>query len=374
MLSMNSPLFEQFEIAGMSLRNRVVMAPLTRSRAPPDGKPTDLMAEYYSQRSEAGLIVSEATNISPAGQGFLNIPGIFNEAHVDGWRHVVDRVHHDGGRFILQLWHVGRIAHPDNMGPGLHPVAPSAIVFDRTIETAKGHQPTQAPRELSLGEVRQTIHDYARASRLAVQAGCDGVEIHAANGFLPSQFLHESTNRRTDAYGGDIARRARFVVETAEECVASIGARRVGIRFSPFSTFNGATSSDECDLYRYLIQELARLNLGYLHVVSAEISGEQTIERDSGTAHPDAVGLARKLWPFVLIGCGSYDLARADADIRTNRADMIAFGRDFISNPDLVTRLREGRPLAQRSPSEWYGGGAQGYTDYPRWSAQVSGK
>lgn len=367
---MISPLFAPVQVAGVTLRNRIAMAPMTRARALDDGTPTELMAEYYEQRVEAGLIISEATNISPQAQGFPNTPGIFNDAQVAGWRRVTDRVRRHGAAFFLQLWHVGRIAHPDNMAPGLHPVAPSAVAHERTVFTAKGLQPTPVPHALTRGQITDTIRDYARATRLAIEAGCDGVEIHGANGYLPSQFLHESTNRRADAYGGSIERRARFVIEVAEACAAAVGAQRVGIRLTPFSEFNGATSTDEAALYRHLIPALGRLGLGYLHVVSAEISGNQTVRAEDGAELPDVPGFVRPLWPHALISGGGYDLARADADLRTERADVIAFGRDFIGNPDLVTRLCEGHKLAPRDPPAWYGKGAEGYTDFPRWSGQ----
>ncbi len=344
------------------------MAPMTRSRATADGTPTDLMAAYYAQRTEAGLIVSEATNISAQGQGFPNIPGIFDRAHVAGWRRVTDSVHRHGSAFFLQLWHVGRISHPDNMMPGLHPVAPSAIAYERTVVTPKGLQPTPVPHPMTTAEIGRTVGEYGRAARLAVEAGCDGIEIHAANGYLPSQFLHQTTNRRTDGYGGDRERRARFTVEIAEACVNAVGSDRVGIRMTPFSAFNGATSTDERELYEFLIPTLAKLRLAYLHVVGAQVSGNQTVQPQDGEELPDVLAFVRPLWPHALVAAGDYTLARADADIRSGRADLIAFGRDFIGNPDLVTRLRDGHALAPRDPTSWYGSGAQGYTDYPLWN------
>lgn len=364
---MSSPLFEPCKVAGLRLRNRIAMAPMTRSRALDDGTPTALMAQYYEQRSEAGLIVSEGTNISAQGQGFLNTPGIFNDAHVTGWRLVTDRLHAMGSLFFLQLWHVGRIAHPDNMALGLEPVAPSAIAHERTVVTPKGLQPVPVPRALSAEEIRQTVADYARSARLAVDAGCDGVEIHAANGYLPSQFLHESSNLRRDEYGGTIEKRARFVIDVAQACTKAIAAHKVGVRLTPFSVFNGAQSADDAPVYSYLIPALAKLELAYLHVVGAEVSGNQTVQPKEGVTLPDVLGFARPLWPHALMAAGSYDLARADADVRSGRADLVAFGRDFIGNPDLVSRLRDKRPLVERRPADWYGSGAEGYTDYPRW-------
>jgi N-ethylmaleimide reductase len=365
---MTADLFAPVGIAALTLRNRIAMAPMTRSRAAADGTPSPLVAEYYAQRAEAGLIVSEAANISPEAQGFTNTPGIFAPAHVAGWRQVTERMRRAGTAFFLQLWHVGRTAHPDNMAPGLHPVAPSAIRFDRTVVTAAGPKPTVTPRALTTAEVERTVADYARAARVAVEAGCDGVEIHAANGYLPSQFLHESSNRRTDRYGGSIAARARFVIEVSEACAAAIGALRVGIRLTPFSVFNGASSADDAEVYAHLLPELARLRLGYLHVVNAEVSGNQTVTPPEGAVLPDVLGFVRPRWPHALIAAGGYGLARAMADLAAGRADVFAFGRDFIGNPDLVRRLRHGLPLAPREPGAWYGSGAEGYTDYPAWT------
>jgi N-ethylmaleimide reductase len=369
---MNSLLFEPSQVGSLQLGNRIAMAPMTRSRALDDGTPTPLMAHYYAQRAEAGLIVSEGTNISAQGQGFLNTPGIFSAAHVAGWRRVTDQVHEKGSLFFLQLWHVGRIAHPSNMANGLAPVAPSALIHERTVVTPQGLQPVPVPRALSIEEIRQSIADYARAARLAVDAGCDGVEIHAANGYLPSQFLHASSNLRTDGYGGSIEKRARFLIEVAQACAEAIGAQKVGVRLTPFSVFNGARSPDDAPVYRHLVPALAALGLGYLHVVGAEVSGNQTVQAEEGASLPDVLGFVRPLWPHPLMAAGNYDLARAQADLDSGRADLFAFGRDFIGNPDLVARLRNRHPLVERRPADWYGPSAQGYTDYPRWSVPDS--
>jgi len=366
-------LFAAYDFHGHRLANRIVMAPMTRSRAADDGTPGPLMVEYYAQRSEAGLIISEGTNVSPQAQGFLNTPGIFSEAHIEGWRQVAAAVHARGSAFFLQLWHVGRIGHPDNMQHGLHPVAPSALAHPRTIVTRSGQQPTVVPRAMGLDEVRQAIAQYAAAACDAVKAGCDGVEIHAANGYLPSQFLHSTSNLRTDSYGGSIANRIRFLVEVAQACAAAIGAQRVGVRITPFSAFNGATSpADEAGLYDELIAALEGLELGYLHAVTAEVSGNVTIPEAERQKAADVLGFVRPRWRHTLIAAGNFDLARGQATVRDERADLVAFGRDFIANPDLVTRLRNGHPLARRDPTEWYGAGAEGYTDYPRWGATPS--
>lgn len=360
-------LFSPGSLGPVALKNRIAMAPMTRSRATDDGDPTLLIAVYYEQRAGAGVIVSEGTSISPAAQGFLNVPGIWTDAHVAGWREVTRRVHAQGSAFFMQLWHTGRIGHPDNMRPGLHPMAPSALIHERSIVTRSGPQPSVVPREMTVADIEQTIADYAQAARRAREAGCDGVEIHAANGYLPSQFLHESANLRTDAWGGDIPRRARFLVETARACADAIGAARVMVRLTPFTAFNGASSADEAALYGHLISELARLGLGALHVVGTEVAGNQTVQRGAGEPAVDVLGFVRPRWPGTLMAAGEYDLARAQRDLAQGRADLIAFGRDFIGNPDLVERLRDGRPLVERRPGDWYGPGAEGYTDYPRW-------
>jgi N-ethylmaleimide reductase len=368
---LKADLFAPCDLGARRVPNRIAMAPMTRSRATDDGTPTPLMAQYYAQRNEAGLIVSEGTNITPQGQGFLNTPGIYTPAHIEGWRPVTEAARANGAAFFMQLWHVGRIAHPDNMAAGLHPVAPSPLVHERTVVTPSGHQPVPVPRELTLDEVRQTVADYATAARNAVAAGCDGIEIHAANGYLPSQFLHATSNHRQDAYGGSIANRIRFLVEAAEACAAAIGAERVAVRLTPFSAFNGATSEDEADLYRALIPALASLKLGFLHAVRAEVSGNVTVQVQAGQKLADVLGFVRPLWPHTLVAAGSFDLAQARDVLARGHADLIAFGRDFIANPDLVTRLREGHPLATRNPAEWYGPAAEGYTDYPRWSERA---
>lgn len=365
-------LFSPCQVAGRRLANRIVMAPMTRSRARDDGTPTALMATYYAQRAEAGMIVSEGTNISAQGQGFLNTPGIFAAEHVAGWRLVTDTVHARGSVIFLQLWHVGRIGHPDNMRPGLHPVAPSALVHPRTVVTRNGQQPVPVPAVLTLDEVRQVIADYASAARKAIEAGCDGIEIHAANGYLPSQFLHESSNHRTDEFGGSIPNRIRFLLEATQACAAAVGAERVAVRLTPFSAFNGATSPDEADLYAELIPALAKLRLAYLHAVRAEVSGNVTVAESERHKVADVLGFVRPLWPHTLMAAGNYTAAGATAAVRDGQADLVAFGRDFIANPDLVSRFRMGHPLAPRNPQEWYGSGAEGYSDYPRWELEAS--
>lgn len=365
---MTSQLFQPYTFAGHRMKNRVVMAPMTRARATADGTPKDLVATYYEQRSEAGLIISEGTNISPQGQGFPDTPGIFTDAHVRGWKEVTDRVHRAGSLFFLQLWHVGRIGHPDSMGPGLQPLAPSAIPFERDVMTSSGLKPAPQPREMTIDDINATIADYVRGAQMALEAGCDGVEIHAANGYLPCQFLHTSSNQRTDRYGGCIENRARFVLEIAEACKEAVGADKVGIRLTPFSGFNGAFSEDEPELHKHVLEQLAKIGLAYVHVVGAEIAGNRTRDEDERPDAPNVARFARPLWPGTLIVGGDYNLERAEMVLTEVGADLVAFGRDFIGSPDLVTRLKNGYPLAPRTPQAWYGSGAEGYTDFARYN------
>ncbi|MDO9439727.1 MAG: alkene reductase [Beijerinckiaceae bacterium] len=358
-------LFTPIDVGPLSLKNRIAMAPMTRSRAMLDGTPTAMMADYYAQRAGAGLIVSEGVNISAEAQGFIHVPGIFTDAHTSAWRKVTERVHAQNSTFVMQLWHTGRIGHPDNMGSGLHPVAPSALAHDRTVVTPSGLQPAPVPREMTDQDILRTIDDYAQAARRAIAAGCDGVEIHAANGYLPGQFLHESTNLREDAWGGDLKRRARFLIDSARACAEAVGSHRVAVRITPFSVFNGARSADDSAVYRYLLPALGELGLLYLHVVTAEVAGNQTVVRTDGDDLRDVVGFTRALWPGILMAAGGYDRKKADEEIRSGRADIVAFGRDFIGNPDLPERLAKGHPLAERRPADWYGAAETGYTDYP---------
>lgn len=370
--AMTSILFRPACFGNLQLKNRMAMAPMTRARAGENGVPTSMMADYYDQRSTSGLIVTEGVHISPQARGFLRVPGIFDDAQESGWRMITERVHAAGSRLFMQLWHVGRVGHPENLGNGLHPVAPSAIAPDRTIVTASGTYQVPVPREMTGVEVSQTIADYASAARRALAAGCDGVEIHAANGYLPAQFLHESTNRRSDEWGGSLERRARFIMEATRACVRAIGAERVCVRLSPFVVFNGASSADDTAVYNYLLPQLAALGPIWLHVVTAEVLGGQSAERKEGATVPDVVGFARALWPHRLIAAGGFDRAKAELELSSGRADLIAFGRDFIGNPDLPARLEMGYQLTERRPADWYGDTEVGYIDYPCWTGTVS--
>jgi N-ethylmaleimide reductase len=342
------------------LANRIVMAPLTRSRASVDGVPQPLMAEYYAQRASAGLIIAEGTNISPQARGYASTPGLYTPAQVDGWRAVTQAVHARGGRIFPQLWHVGRISHPTLQPAGALPVAPSAIRPQATAWTGSGFEPCVTPRELGTDEIPHVIAQYREAARNALAAGFDGVEIHAANGYLIEQFLRDSTNQRSDAYGGSREKRARFLLDVAAAVSAVCGAERVGVRLSPLSPVNGCDlDSDPAGTYGHVVEALSRLGVVYIHVIEGVTQGARDV--------PGGFDLQalRRAFSGRYIANNGYDLELALDARRRNRADLIAFGRLYIANPDLVERLRLRGPLNEPDRATFFGGGAAGYTDYP---------
>jgi N-ethylmaleimide reductase len=354
-------LFVPVRIGAVELKNRVVMAPMTRNRAGEGLVPTELNATYYAQRASAGLIVTEATQVSPRGIGYPSTPGIYTDEQVAGWRRVVDAVHEHGGKIFLQLWHVGRISHPSLQPDGYLPVAPSAIAPEGKVFTYEGPKPFVVPRELATDEIPEIVAEFVHGARLARRAGFDGVEIHAANGYLIDQFLQDNSNRRTDAYGGSIENRARFLLEVTEAVVQVWGANRVGVRLSPRGTFNSMGDSDRKATFSYAVEQLARFNLAYLHLV-------ETIAGPGVAALAPGERLAphlRRLFPGPIIANGGYDLAAAETAIASGEADLVAFGVPFIANPDLVERFTAGAPLAEANPATFYGGDARGYVDYP---------
>ena len=349
--------FESIKVGAWELPQRFVMAPLTRNRAGEGHAPRDLNAEYYGQRATAGLIVSEGTQPSAVGQGYLDTPGIHSDAQVEGWAKVADAVHANGGRIVIQLMHVGRIAHPDNKD-GLETVAPSAIAAPGSIVTATGEQPFVTPRALETDEIAGVVAEYADAARKAVAAGIDGVEVHAANGYLIHQFLAPTSNTRTDGYGGSPESRARFGIEVTKAVAQAIGAERVGIRISPSHNIQGVLEEDEADVvatYDALISGIAPLGLAYLSVLADPTS---TLVHD-----------LRKRFdgPFIINnGFGAVtDLATVEGVLERDEADLVAVGRPFLANPDLDRRWREGIELNEPNQATFYGGGAEGYTDYP---------
>ncbi|TCV93239.1 N-ethylmaleimide reductase [Luteibacter rhizovicinus] len=351
-------LFEPTRAGDIELANRIVMAPLTRDRAGAGRVPTPLMAEYYAQRADAGLIVAEGTQISPEGQGYLDTPGIYSAAQVKGWKAVTDGVHARGGRIVLQLWHVGRVSHVSLQAGGKQPVAPSAIRAKTKTFTAAGFEDVSEPRALDAGEMPRLVNDYRRATELAMDAGFDGVEVHAANGYLIDQFMRDGSNRRQDAWGGSIDNRTRLLREAVAAVASVAGAGRTGVRFSPVTPSNDIRDSRPQALFERAVDHLAPLGLAYIHVVEGATGGDRHVE-------PFDYAALRARFGGTWMANNGYDTGMANAALASGYADLIAFGRSFISNPDLVRRLREGAPLNKLNPATLYGGGAEGYTDYP---------
>ncbi|RMO82922.1 putative proteinH:flavin oxidoreductase H oxidase protein [Pseudomonas syringae pv. philadelphi] len=351
-------LFESFELGQLTLANRVVMAPLTRNRAGAGLAPTDLTATYYAQRASAGLIITEATQISAQAQGYQDTPGLYTSEQIAAWRKVTDAVHAKGGRIFVQLWHVGRVSHVDLQPGGAAPVAPSAIRAQTKTFVNNGFADVSEPRALELDELPGIINDFRQAAANAMAAGFDGVEIHGANGYLLDQFIKDSANQRTDAYGGSVENRARLLLEVTAAVVKEIGAQRTGVRISPVSPANGVSSSDPQPQFDYIAEQLSALGIVFLHVVEGATGGP----RDVALFNYDAL---RRRFKQTYLANNGYDLELATAHVNANKADLIAFGRPFISNPDLIERLKTGAPLAPLDQATLYGGGAEGYTDYP---------
>ncbi|GAB6140468.1 alkene reductase [Methylosoma difficile] len=354
---MINTLFTPLQVGAYTLPNRIIMAPLTRMRAP-QATPTDLMATYYRQRASAGLIITEATAISPQAIGYPNIPGIFTEEHVAAWQKITSAVHAENGTVFLQLWHVGRISHPDFHGGEL-PVAPSAIAPQGQAVTFNGMQAFVTPRALALEELPSIVNQYRYAAQLAKAAGFDGVEIHSANGYLLDQFLRDGSNQRTDSYGGSFENRYRLLQEVTQAVVDVWGADKVGLRLSPSGTFNDMSDSDPTALFTYVVEQLNSFNLAYLHLVDA-------LESDirHGAKVVD-LAVLRAAYQGCLLVCGGYDQARGHQAIADGLADAVAYGELYIANPDLVGRFKQNAPLNKPDASTYYGGDEHGYTDYP---------
>ena len=352
-------LFAPFTYRGLTFRNRVAMSPLTRARASHDSVPGPLQAEYYRQRSSAGLIVSEAIAVSPEGRGGVNTPGIYTPEQVEGWKLTTSAVHAAGGLIFAQLFHAGRVSHSVFSPDGRPPVSPSAIAAEGQVFTDAGLVPYEAPRALELDEIAQVIAQYRTAADNAMAAGFDGVELHGAHGYLPDSFLRDVVNDRTDAYGGTIARRARFMVELMEQLVESAGVDRVIVRLSPNTSIGGKNDSDAAAAFAYVIDRMNDLDVAWLDLVE----GQNLVTRNPDGAI-DSDALAARFKGKVMRN-HLYDRDMAVYALVSGKADMIAFGRPFIGNPDLVARLRAGAPLADAPRQTWYSGGAKGYTDYP---------
>lgn len=358
-MSETPTLFDSVKLGDVTLSNRIVMAPLTRNRAIAGFVPNPLAAEYYAQRATAGLLVSEATQISQQGQGYQDTPGIYSDAQVEGWKAVTAAVHAKGGRIYAQLWHVGRVSHVDLQPNGGAPVAPSAITAKTKTFVNNAFTETSAPRALDLAELPGIVADYRRAAANAIKAGFDGVEVHAANGYLLDQFLRDGANHRTDAYGGSIENRTRLLLEVMDAVIAEIGAARTGIRLSPVTPANDLSDSAPQALFNYVVEQLETRHPVYIHVIEGATGGPRDVAPDFSFAE------LRRRYSGVWIVNNGYDLDLARKVVAEGRADLVAFGRPFISNPDLVERLRHNAPLAPIDQATLYGGGAKGYTDYP---------
>ena len=344
-------LFDPMSLGAIELRNRIVMAPLTRTRAAAGRIPNELMRTYYTQRASAGLILSEATSVSPQGVGYPNTPGIWSRAQVEGWKKITKAVHDKGGRMFLQLWHVGRVSDPEHLNGGI-PVAPSAIACPGAVSLLRPKRNYVAPRALHLEEIPSVVGDFSQAARNALEAGFDGVEIHGANGYLIDQFLHDGSNRRCDEYGGSIQNRMRLLLEVVDACVGIWGNGRVGVHLSPGVGVHGMSDTDPLTLFNNVARALDQRNLAFLFVRQAP----------DGEAYVRGI---RQNFNGALILNDGLTLESSRAALRTGRADAVAFGRAFIANPDLVRRLREDVSLNSWDASSFYSDGAKGYTDYP---------
>ena len=359
-------LFEKTSFGSIELANRIVMAPLTRMRSSQPGNvPNALMATYYAQRASAGLIISEASQISQQGQGYPGTPGCYSPEQAEGWKLITNAVHQAGGKIVLQLWHVGRISHRSHQPGGALPVAPSAIKPEGGTFSADW-QPVafEAPRALETSEISGLVEDFRRAAINAKDAGFDGVEVHGANGYLVDQFLQDGSNQRTDQYGGSIENRARLLLEVVDAASSVWGSDRVGVRLSPYGTFNDMRDSDPVALFTYVLGQLSQRKIAYAHLIEPRSSGagggDAVVEN-----MPDTAELFRSAFQGALLSAGGYNAETAKKVVAEGLADAVAFGRFFISNPDLPRKLREGIPFAPYDRTTFYGGGEKGYTDYP---------
>ncbi|MDC8786881.1 alkene reductase [Roseateles koreensis] len=348
-------LFAPLQVGALSLPNRIILAPLTRTRASAGHMPNELMAEYYAQRAGGGLLVTECTMIAPGTSAFGNDPGIYSAAQIEAWKMTTAAVHAKGGRIFLQIWHSGRAAHPA-LNDGAENVAPSAIAIEGEVHTPQGKLPNAVPRALRVDEIPALVEAYAQAARNAIAAGFDGVEVHGANGYLIDQFLRDSANQRTDAYGGSLENRARFLFEVLTAVTAAIGSDRVGLRLSPLNSYNSMKDSDPMAWTAFLADRLNAFNLAYLHLMRADFFQAQT---------GDVMPVARQAYKGVLIGNMGYTGEEAGQAIHVGKLDAVAFGTAFLANPDLPARIKAGAPLNKPDASTFYTPGAKGYTDYP---------
>lgn len=348
-------LSSSLQLGALTLPNRLLMAPLTRTRASAGHMPNALMAEYYAQRASAGLIITECTMVAPGTSAFGADPGIYDQAQAQAWKQVADAVHAKGGRIFMQIWHAGRAAHP-GLNDGAETVSASAMAIEGEVHTPTGKQAHVTPRALRAEEIPGLVRAYAEAARRAVEAGFDGVEVHGANGYLIDQFLRDGSNQRDDAYGGSLAHRARFLFEVLEAVCSAIGSQRVGLRLSPLNSYNSMKDSDPLALTAYLAEQLNRFDLAYLHLMRADFFGLQKA---------DVIPVARQHYKGVLVGNMGYDAEEAQRAIEMGQLDAVAFGTGFLANPDLPQRVAAGAAWNAPDPSTFYTPGAKGYTDYP---------
>ncbi|MGY3053873.1 N-ethylmaleimide reductase [Pedobacter sp. UYEF25] len=357
---MENLLFEAYNSDKLCLRNRAVMAPMTRSRAEEENTPNKLMATYYGQRAEAGLIITEGTSPSPNGIGYPRIPGLYNQQQVDGWKLVTDEVHAKGGKIFLQLMHCGRIGHHLNLPKGAEILAPSAVAADGEMYTdAEGMKKNDTPRAMTNAEVKEAIKEYVTAAELAVEAGFDGVEIHGANGYLIEQFLNPDSNTRTDEFGGSIENRANFLLEIMRQAVSAIGVEKVGLRLSPNGAFNDMKPYQEmAKTYHYIAEEINKIGLAYVHLLDHSAMGSTKLPKE-------VLEDVRKTFHGTLILCGNFDKDSAEKALEEKTADLIAFGRPYLANPDLLARFKADAELNAPDMNTFYTPGSKGYTDYP---------
>lgn len=368
-----SELFKPIKLGRYQLQHRVVMAPLTRMRSEKGDVPNQLMREYYSQRaSNGGFIVSEATVVSANGNGYLGAPGIYSDTQIPGWKKITDAVHEKGGRIFLQLFHAGRQSHRDMQPNRALPVGPSEVESEGLAYTASGWVPSTPNRALTEAEVVALVEGFRSAAERGLQAGFDGVEIHGANGYIIDQFLHDGSNQRNDAYGGSIENRTRFLLEITQAAISVWGSARVSVRLGPSGSFGDMSDSDPVALFTHVVKELDRLDLAYLHLIEPRVAGNAADE--SRDQNPIAARLFRQSYRGVIIAAGGFDADSAEAILAEGSADLVAFGRSFISNPDLPERFRHKLPLNDYDRDTFYGGTAAGYTDYPFYQAPVASR
>lgn len=363
---MQMKLFEPIALGPHALSHRVVMAPLTRMRSSPGDMPNDLMVEYYTQRASAGgLIISEAATVSTRGRAYLGAPGIYSDEQATAWKKITAAVHAKRGKIFLQIWHGGRQSHPDNEPNNEPTIAPSAIAGEGFAHTPSGWKAIETPRALEINEIQSVIEEFRSGAQRALEAGFDGVEIHGANGYLLDEFLQDGANKRTDRYGGTVENRARLLLEVVNAVAGVWGADRVGVRISPSSRLNGMSDSNPAETFGYVAGELNKLDLAYLHVIEPRVLGDGAVENDE---EPVAAAGLRKRYKGTIVVAGGFSADSAEEIIKSGAADLVAFGRNFIANPDLPERIRSGLEMNPYQRETFYGGDERGYLDYPFYS------